>query len=216
LAIEPKKVLFCPGIPGAGKTVMSSIVIDFLNTKFEKDSDVKVAFLFCSYRSQHAQKSDDLLSSILRQLAYRNSGELCSHVEDLYKARLSADWTALDHEKVMSTLSHTARSYKRIYLVVDGLDEHFPSNPEERRQLLSELFKLQHDLPVNILVTSRFVSEIMSDFEGYPSKEIRAVDEDVLNYANTRIPLLVRGTITSYPGTQDEIRKNIVTSADGM
>jgi KaiC/GvpD/RAD55 family RecA-like ATPase len=141
--------LICPGIPGAGKTVMSSIVIHFLNTRFRKDADVKVAFLFCSYQSQHVQKSDDLLSSLLRQLAYRNSGKLCSHVEDLYKERLAADWTALDHEKMTSALSHTARSYKKIFIVVDSLDEHLPSNPEERRQLLSELFKLQNDLPVS-------------------------------------------------------------------
>lgn len=129
---------------------MSSIVIEFLNTRFEKDADVKVGFLFCSYQSQHVQESDDLLSSILRQLAYRNSGKLCSHVEDLYKARLSTDWTALDHEKVTPALLRMARSYKKIFIVLDGLDEHLPSNPEERRQLLSELLKLQIDLPWQI------------------------------------------------------------------
>lgn len=100
--------------------------------------------------------------------------------------------------------------------MIDGLDEHLPSKPEERGQLLSELFKLQNDLSVNILVTSRFISEILSDFKGYPWKEIRTIDEDELKYGHTRIPLLVRGTIPSYPRTQDEIRKSVVTSADGM
>jgi hypothetical protein len=213
---EPRQVLFCPGIPGAGKTVMSSIVIDFLNKKVEKDSEMKVAFLFCSYQSQHAQQPADLLSSILRQLAYKDSGKLCSHVEDLYDARLSADWAALSHDKVSPVLFHTLGLYKRTFIVIDGLDEYLPSKPEERRKLQSELFKLQNDFPVNILATSRFVSEILGDFGGFPHKEIRAVDEDVLSYANTRIPLLVRGTIPSYPGTQDEVRQSIVTSADGM
>ncbi|KAJ5364609.1 uncharacterized protein N7496_010322 [Penicillium cataractarum] len=213
---QPKQVLFCPGIPGAGKTIMSSIVIDFLKNKFAEDLEVKTAFLFCSYQSQHAQRSDDLLSSILRQLAYKDSGELCSHVYDLYKSMPPNDCTALDHNLVAPTLSCTASSYKRIFIVIDGLDELGPSKPEQQQTLLSELFKLQKVFPVNILATSRFVSEILGEFEEYPQKEIRAVDEDVLSYANTRIPLLVRGTITSNPATQDEVRKSIVTSADGM
>lgn len=89
--------------------------------------------------------------------------------------------------------------------MIDGLDEHLPSIPDERRQLVSKLFKLQKDFPVNILTTSSVISEILGDFEDYPCKEISAVEEDVLNYVNMRMLLLVHGTVTSYPATQGEI-----------
>src|SRR5216117_3237475 len=31
-------ILFCPGIPGAGKTMMASIVVDYLCDKFQNDA----------------------------------------------------------------------------------------------------------------------------------------------------------------------------------
>src|ERR1700733_3943383 len=32
-----KKTLFCPGIPGAGKTILAAIAIDNLTARFQKD-----------------------------------------------------------------------------------------------------------------------------------------------------------------------------------
>jgi len=66
---ESKQTLFCPGIPGAGKTIMTSIVVDHLNTTFENDSDVGIAFLYCNFRRQQEQKHVDLLMSLVKQLA---------------------------------------------------------------------------------------------------------------------------------------------------
>jgi hypothetical protein len=34
-----QQTLFCPGIPGAGKTILTSIVIDHLSTRFQNDVD---------------------------------------------------------------------------------------------------------------------------------------------------------------------------------
>ncbi|KAK0609915.1 hypothetical protein B0T17DRAFT_545521 [Bombardia bombarda] len=43
------QTLFCPGIPGAGKTMLTANVIDFLQTKFSNQDDVRIAFLYCNY-----------------------------------------------------------------------------------------------------------------------------------------------------------------------
>jgi hypothetical protein len=64
-----QKILFCPRIPGVGKTILTSIVIDHLYTKFHKDTVIGIAYLFCDFRQQDEQKAEDLLASLLKQLA---------------------------------------------------------------------------------------------------------------------------------------------------
>lgn len=68
-----KQTLFCHGIPGAGKTMMSSIVIGHLETEFKSQANIGIAYLYCSYRQQHQQKTEDLLLSLLQQLAQQQS-----------------------------------------------------------------------------------------------------------------------------------------------
>ena len=42
---EDSKTLFCPGIPGAGKTIMSSIIVNYLYSKFDGDENVGIAYI---------------------------------------------------------------------------------------------------------------------------------------------------------------------------
>ncbi|OOG00107.1 hypothetical protein ASPCADRAFT_204006, partial [Aspergillus carbonarius ITEM 5010] len=49
-------ILFCPGIPGAGKTFLTSIVVDHLEHTFGPDPKVGIAYLYCNFRQQHEQK----------------------------------------------------------------------------------------------------------------------------------------------------------------
>jgi hypothetical protein len=64
-----KQRLFCPGIPGAGKTILASIVVNDLDTRFSDDSTIGIAYIYCNFRRQDEQKIDDLLASLLKQLA---------------------------------------------------------------------------------------------------------------------------------------------------
>ncbi|CAG7985724.1 unnamed protein product [Penicillium nalgiovense] len=44
-----KQTLFCPGIPGAGKTILASIVIDELYDRFGSGGEVAIAYLYCNF-----------------------------------------------------------------------------------------------------------------------------------------------------------------------
>ncbi|QSZ31284.1 hypothetical protein DSL72_000847 [Monilinia vaccinii-corymbosi] len=67
-----KQKLFCPGIPGAGKTILTSIVVEEITNRLEKDKNMGLAYLYCNFRRKHEQTIDDLLSSLLKQLANVN------------------------------------------------------------------------------------------------------------------------------------------------
>ena len=78
-----KQTLFCPGIPGAGKTILTSIVIDNIMAKFRNDSTTGIAFVYCNFQRRDDQKFDDLLASLLKQLA-EGCLSLPQDVRDLY------------------------------------------------------------------------------------------------------------------------------------
>lgn len=67
-----KQTLFCPGIPGAGKTMITSIIVEHLSTRFQNDATTGIAYLYCNHRRQQEQKPADLLASILKQLHWTN------------------------------------------------------------------------------------------------------------------------------------------------
>ena len=64
---KKQRTLFCPGIPGAGKTMITSIVVDNLCTRFENDGSIGIAYLYCNFRQQQDQKPEDLLASLWGQ-----------------------------------------------------------------------------------------------------------------------------------------------------
>src|SRR5580700_1858293 len=78
-----KQTLFCPGIPGAGKTILTSIMVDDLITRFQNDPTVSIAYIYCEFWRKDEQKIDDLLASLLKQLAQGQSS-LPDSVKDLY------------------------------------------------------------------------------------------------------------------------------------
>ncbi|KAH8748338.1 hypothetical protein BGZ57DRAFT_776632, partial [Hyaloscypha finlandica] len=44
-----KRILFCLGIPGVGKTILMSIVVEELFTRFENNSNISIAYLYYNY-----------------------------------------------------------------------------------------------------------------------------------------------------------------------
>jgi hypothetical protein len=44
------QTLLCPGMPGAGKTVLKSIVVDYLCDNFQDNTTVGIAYLYCNFR----------------------------------------------------------------------------------------------------------------------------------------------------------------------
>ena len=63
-------MLFCPEVPGAGKTILTSFVVNYLYTKFQKDTDIGINYLYCNFRRRDEEKAEGLLASPLKQLAH--------------------------------------------------------------------------------------------------------------------------------------------------
>jgi hypothetical protein len=211
---KSKQTLFCPGIPGAGKTIMSSIVVDHLNAKFETDIGVGIAYIFCNYQPQQEQKPGDLLLSLLKQLAQEQQS-VPLDVKNLYERHRTRRSRPL-FDEIVTAVRCTIQLFSRVFIVIDALDEYHVSNNEGQDRLLSDVFSFQKQAELSLFATSRFISEITSQFDGCLWKEIRAHDDDILNYVNSWIPKLLRSQISKYPQVQEAVKRDILRAVDGM
>jgi hypothetical protein len=205
-----KQTMFCPGMPGAGKTIISSIVIDHLDQEFQADPTISIAYIYCNFKRQDNQKVNDLLAALLKQLAGRCQ-PLPDRVRALYKHH-QARKTRPSTEEISQVLHIVAATFSKLFVIVDAVDE---CQSSSRPHFISELFNLQTRHSANIFATSRFISEITDQFEGALSLEIRATDEDVRNYLESHMGQL-RPCVLENRQLQEEIKTAISDAVDGM
>ena len=164
---ESSSVLWCPGIPGSGKTTLSSLVIDNLRVEIAKNPSIGLAGMYCSYRN--TQSTVNLMGSIIRQL--------------LEPLDIEPPSTPLTLEKARAVMPKILTTYSKVMLVIDALDE-----CEDRVTLLRELQQLMQSMSagmsktlIHIFVTGR--NSVASDVERMlmPAYqfEIRSKNDDV-------------------------------------
>lgn len=204
------QVLFCPGIPGAGKTIMTATVVEDLLDKFQSDSSIGIAYLYCDFRRQDEQKAEDLLISLLKQLSQEPHPPRES-VRALYE-RHSSKRTRPSLGEISNVLHSMAATYSRVFIIIDALDECFHSS---QTNLLLEAFSLQAKCGANIFATSRPLPVITKMFKKSISIEIRASDDDVRRYIDSHLWYL-SASATSNLELREEIKTEIVRAVDGM
>jgi hypothetical protein len=209
---QNNQTLFCPGIPGAGKTINTAIIINELYTKFQNDASVGIAYIYCNFRQKHEQKPIDLLTSLLKQLI-QGLPSVPQSIQRLYEQHQHRRTRPLIDE-ISQALQSIVHDYSKAFIIIDALDECQVSHGG-RKRLLTELFSLQTKTAANLFVTSRFIPEIEKEFNGSPSLEIRANNDDVQRYLNgqmTRLRPFVSRNLT----LQEEIKNEITKAVDGM
>ncbi|KAI9803499.1 MAG: hypothetical protein M1825_001842 [Sarcosagium campestre] len=207
-----KRTLFCPGIPGAGKTILTSIVVEELFTRFENNGNIGIAYLYCNYQRQHEQNLEDLFASLLKQFVQEQSF-IPDSVKTLYH-RHKDKGTRPSLDEILGILQIVVAACSRIFIIADALDECQVSDGC-RQRFLSTLFNLQEKCGANLFATSRPLSSIEKEFEGNSKLEIRASEEDVRRYLDGQLFQLPRFVARSLE-LQEVIKTAISSAVDGM
>jgi hypothetical protein len=183
-----RQTLFCPGMPGAGKTMMAAMAIDHLSKTLQNDTN-GVAYIYCNYKTQAGQNTTILLAAILKQLvrARRSIPEPVSRLHEHHSSR----GTRPSPGEIFSTLQSILKSYSSVYLVIDALDECLDTDGT-RGRLPAKIRALQGEATTDLrlMVTSRFIPEIEEKFKGELKLEVRARDEDVKQFVAGQMDLL--------------------------
>lgn len=205
-----KRTLFCPGIPGAGKTILTSIVVEDLIKRHQSMPDVGIAYVYCNFRRGDTQKAVNLLESLLRQLV---ESQPC--VPESVKSMYEQSKTMRPSLSVFSELlQEVASLHSRVFIVIDALDE-CPISDGERETFLDKLSDLRKETKANVFATSRFIPEIEEMLEVDVCLEICAKPEDVESYLVGHMGRLPRFVRRDEP-LQKAIKTAILQSVKGM
>ncbi|KAF8963115.1 hypothetical protein BDZ97DRAFT_1662009, partial [Flammula alnicola] len=113
------ETLWVTGMPGAGKTILSSIVVDHLQTLHSSSHDVAVIISYCRYTNQYSV--EDLLSSFIKQLLERHLA-LFPDIQSFYDAH-KRDATRPTRRELCELLQKLYSHFKAVYISIDALDE---------------------------------------------------------------------------------------------
>ncbi|KAK7038242.1 ankyrin repeat domain-containing protein [Favolaschia claudopus] len=203
------RTLWCRGMPGAGKTVLASLVVDELRETFDTQQ-VGVAVMYLNHKETEMQTVPNVLTALWRQLTL---GKPLSPAEMQVYAKHREQRTRPSLHEVDSILRSTLSQFSRAFVVIDALDEY----PEVSREVL-----LRHlsSLPANtsLMLTSRPHITIKHVITEWDTMEIRATEDDIRRYVDAQISRSARlcGHIKNQPVLRDEIEANIVQRCGGM
>lgn len=154
------KVVWCHGIPGAGKTVLATTLFQELQ-KTLAHNKVAVLIAYCSFDVPSTHSADNMLSSLLRQLV-ESRGLMSEAFRELYYQHThNRNKQRPGREVLVNTISRELESFDKTYIIVDGLDE-IPDN-KEKVDLLAGIEFLQPT--PQLLVTSRPVEALDTWFK---------------------------------------------------
>lgn len=182
------KVLICQGIPGAGKTFLSSIVIeDLLNSSLSKADGWGLTQIYCHYHHRLELTATELFRCLAKQLCLSMSS-LPASVSKLHKDHAERGTTP-PLDKIIDMLRDLLQSFTQVYIVVDALDE-LMDDYQHRFQFVEELSKLANSLPqVKALLTSRPLhADTYRLFDSAIDVEISARQHDIEAYVDGRFP----------------------------
>ncbi|KAI9838332.1 MAG: hypothetical protein M1819_005600 [Sarea resinae] len=199
-----ERVLWCPGILGAGKTVMASVIVNYLTTKYQSDK-VGIACIYCNHKERDEQTAENLIASVSKQLIERQPAlfHLVSKLHESYRD-LRAPATLVDLTRLLQAV---LSNFPTIYILVDAPDE---CSGEARDILMTTLRRVS--MPsTRILITSRPNNHaIAAGFPDAPRLEIEANLFDIEDYIGSRI--VQESRLAAYVKVDRFLHKNIVDS----
>ena len=176
------------GIPGCGKTILSSTVIQDVLHYYADDPGKVVAYFFFDFTDVEKQKPELMVRSLISQLS-----EQCIKMP----LALEALYLFLDKgnrqpslDALMNVLQQMLQEFPQSYLILDALDE--CTDRAELMRILEQMAGWQLE-KIHVLVTSRKERDIESSLEEIINEEYivclqsQVVDKDIQIYVRQRL-----------------------------
>jgi Cdc6-like AAA superfamily ATPase len=208
------KALWLHGIPGCGKTILSSTVIENIETSCESPNDVLLYFYF-NFNDSKKQSFDSMVRSLVFQL-YHVQQKSRSYLEQLYFSCKDGREQP-QHGQLLITLHTMLHNSGTTYVVLDALDE-----CRTRKELHTWLATPEAQA-LQLFLTSRKEEDIESSISSWLVAEsivpIRQgpVDNDILAFIHSKMAEDKELQRWQYaPDICIEIEKKLMEKAGGM
>lgn len=208
--------LWIYGIPGAGKTILSTLVVDEVLSR-KRSHSVGTAYFYIRHDDTESHLLSNVLGSLIAQLARQNTSALADIVE-LRAQHAQADLSsaALDDHELIEQLQAVSGYFEATYIMIDGLDECGPAFDRNRKRLLDALSGIHRNrsCSIHMLLFSRDELDIRKelDFMRFQMVSVAATSADLRLYVNAWLPSL---EIQSEE-LKAEVLDTLVDEANGM
>ncbi|KAJ7602558.1 hypothetical protein DFH06DRAFT_1397264 [Mycena polygramma] len=199
------KILWCQGMPGAGKTVLAHTLRREANAQ-----NIGVGVIYLEHRETDVPTPSSLLAALWRQLVFRKS--VSSALEHLYSMHYEPE-TRPSIEEDDAILRSIIVEYSQVFILVDGLDEY----PQEPRDILLRYLGALGS-SVNLLLTSRPHITVDHIIPSYEILEIRATEHDIGIYLDSKFTKSFRLSehIKEHPDLDQKFKTTVVKRSRGM
>lgn len=213
---DSNSALWIYGIPGAGKTILSTLVVDEVLTR-KRSNSIGTAYFYVRHDDRSSQILSNVLGSLIAQLARQTSAALDDVVE-LYQQhyREVQGTTCLEDEKFISLLFDISNHFEDTFIMIDGLDECGSPLDRDRKRLINALAKIHHNrsCQIHMLIFSRDELDIRKCLTAteFQIVSIAAVSADLRLYVHAWSSLLEIRSET----LKDEVVETLIEKAHGM
>ncbi|KAH6646797.1 hypothetical protein BKA67DRAFT_496362, partial [Truncatella angustata] len=213
--------LWLHGIPGCGKTILASTVIEDLQKNQSQSALQTLLYFYFDFTDSRKQLFENTLRSLVWQIYCRNENSR-QHLNSLYSSTCRGGKEQPSFDSLQRTFTEMMGNLEEVWIVLDALDE-----CETRNKLLSWIRNIAQDssaqVNIRLLVTSRPEQDIMTAIQRHASDEqIIAIshnllESDIRNYVQARVREhegLSRWR--GYKEIQDQIEASLLEKANGM
>jgi hypothetical protein len=211
--------LWLHGIPGCGKTILCSTIIQELIDQFQTGPKIAVAYFYFDFNNEKKQKPENFLSSLLVQLASPSRRHVPKALKDLYtgsKDIVEGKTPPPTLDGMYGTLASLISAFDQVYICLDALDE-----CTDRKRLLDLLKRIlkQSLTSLHILATSRKERDLEASLTKMVTECIdlqnAEVDADIQSYIEDQ--LSKDWELTEPPvEIKEDIKEALMKNAKGM
>ena len=190
-------------------------VHDFLKKEFSTDEDTTIVYYFFDYSTKSSLAVPTFLRSILHQvLTVEKLHPAVQHrLESLF---FEIELCEVDAAEVESLFLDLCGALKRVFLLVDGLDE---VGPNDDRVIRNFLKKLQGIASIKVFITTHPAVDMSAIFSKCRTlkTELQDVEPDITTFVESQIEDRSHDELSGCsPTVLEAIKQALISGAQGM
>lgn len=207
-------LLWLHGIPGCGKTILSSTIIQYIIDHCRQRPRSAVLYFYFSFNESEKQRHEHMIRSLVTQLI------VCQKRTSDVLDSLHSRGRQPTGEELLATFNSMMTTFDEVFVIIDALDE-----CEERPEVLSDIEEVMKwkNIHLHTLVTSRREVDIEESLKPLCDDgtsiciQRASVDADIRTYVHDRLLEDRRfKRWRNHTKFQQEIEDTLMEKANGM
>ncbi|MCJ1457100.1 hypothetical protein MMC28_007466 [Mycoblastus sanguinarius] len=209
--------LCCHGIPGCGKTVLASTIIDELQRTARSSQKPHIVYYYCDYADQRTLQADRILGTLLKQFFF--GGCIPKEIEVQIPPGYGDGAEMLGVSELMDLVRTATMLSSASFIIIDGLDE---CEKEPRQQMIGFLGRISglESVSLKTLVLCREEDELLRSLKGFSRIRITpsALESDIKSFVTGSVSSRIQSASLRIrnQSLEQDIVLELVSKAHGM